>query len=129
MSANLYKTKDPGEFYHIHGSLEATKTLNMIGLDGFRPDLQVHEDIVATIEPAVQQFTVQELEVMNAHNRQAGIPAYEHKNFVKTPHVSKILDIVFGNPHHRVALAFNIAKTQILGYRKYWQALMDGGHA
>ena len=97
MSANLYETKDPGQFYHIHGSLEATKTLNMIGLDGFRPDLQAHNDIVATIEPAVRQFTVQELEIMNAHHKQAGVPAYEHENFVKTPHVSILLAILFGS--------------------------------
>ena len=87
MSANLYETKDAGQYYHIHGSLEATKTLNMIGLDAFRPDLENHEDIVATIEPAVQRFTVQELEEMNAFWKQAGVPAYKYEDFAKTPHV------------------------------------------
>ena len=87
MSANLYKTKTPGEYYHIHGSLEASKTLGMIGLDPFRPDLPDHEAIVGVIEPAVEKYTVAELEKMNAENRQAGVPALKHEDFIKTPHV------------------------------------------
>lgn len=59
----------------------------MIGLEAFRPDLVKHDAIVSVIEPAVRQFTVRELETMNAHNRQAGIPAYRHEDFLKTPHV------------------------------------------
>lgn len=87
MSANLYETKDEGEYYHIHGSLEATKTLNMIGLDAFIPGLTDHNDIVSTIEPAVRKFTVRELEAMNAQHKQAGVPALKHEDFLKTPHV------------------------------------------
>lgn len=86
MSANLYKTKDPGRFYHIHGSLEATKTLNMIGLEGHRPDLTEMADIVSTIESHVQRFTVNELETLNAQNHQAGIECMKHADFLKTPH-------------------------------------------
>ena len=87
MSANLFETKRPGEYYHIHGSLEASTTLRMIGLEPFRPDLTTHEDIVNTIETAVRKFTQEELEVLNAENRQAGIPALKHDDFLKTPHV------------------------------------------
>jgi hypothetical protein len=90
MSANLYKTKEPGKYYHIHGSLDASTTLRMIGLEPFRPDLQTHEDIVNTIEPAVENFTVQELEDLNLKNRQAGIPALKHVELLKTNHVSCI---------------------------------------
>ncbi|KAF4439905.1 CAIB BAIF family enzyme [Fusarium acutatum] len=86
MSANLYETKNAGEYYHIHGSLEASTTLKMIGLEPFRPDLQTHESIVATIEPAVRQFSIDELESMNAARRQAGVPALKHEDFVKTQH-------------------------------------------
>ncbi|KAI6278252.1 hypothetical protein MCOR14_010556 [Pyricularia oryzae] len=86
MSANLYETKRPGEYYHIHGSLEASTTLGMIGLEPFRPDLQTHEEISSTIESAVKQFTVEELEQMNAKNRQAGVPVLKHEDFLKTPH-------------------------------------------
>ncbi|CVK95474.1 probable CAIB/BAIF family enzyme [Fusarium mangiferae] len=86
MSANLYETKNAGEYYHIHGSLEASTTLKMIGLEPFRPDLQTHESIVNTIEPAVRQFSIDELESMNAARRQAGVPALKHEDFVKTQH-------------------------------------------
>ena len=86
MSANLYRTKEPGRFYHIHGSLEATTTLNMIGLEGHRPDLTDMADIVSTIESHVQQFRVDELEALNAQNRQAGVECMKHADFIKTPH-------------------------------------------
>ncbi|CAK7228711.1 hypothetical protein SBRCBS47491_006998 [Sporothrix bragantina] len=86
MSANLYETRDPGQYYHIHGSLEASKTLKMIGLEPFRPDLKTHEAIVDTIEGKVKQFTIAELETMNAQNRQAGVPALKHEEFLQTPH-------------------------------------------
>lgn len=88
MSANLYQTKNPGEFFHIHGSLEATTTLNMLGLDGHRPDLTDYEEIIKTIEHEVQKYTAAELEDMNRERRQAGVTAFKHEDFVKTPHVS-----------------------------------------
>jgi hypothetical protein len=87
MSANLYATKEKGQFFHIHGSLEATTTLNMIGLDGYRPELVTHKDIIAVIEPAVQRFTLAELEAMNAEKKQAGVTALRLEDFLKTPHV------------------------------------------
>ncbi|KAL4911026.1 hypothetical protein BDW74DRAFT_142295 [Aspergillus multicolor] len=86
MSANLYKTKNEGEFYHIHGSLEATTTLNMIGLEGHRPDLTDYEDVIKVIESHVQKYSVAELEEMNRQRRQAGVPALKHDDFIKTPH-------------------------------------------
>lgn len=87
MSANLYETKRSGEYYHIHGSLEASTTLNMIGLAAFRPDLKTHEEIVSTIQSAVKRFTVDELEEKNAASRQAGVPALKHEDFLETPFV------------------------------------------
>jgi hypothetical protein len=88
MSANLYETADRGEYYHIHGSLEASTTLKMIGLESHRPDLESHQDIIKTIEPAVKRYTVEQLEKMNAQNRQAGVKAFKHEEFLRTPHVS-----------------------------------------
>jgi hypothetical protein len=87
MSANLYETKRPGQYYHIHGSLEASTTLRMIGLEPFRPDLKTHKQISGTIETAVKRFTVEELEEMNAAKRQAGVPVLKHEEFLKTAHV------------------------------------------
>ena len=90
MSANLYQTKNPGEFFHIHGSLEATTTLNMLGLDGHRPDLTDYEEIIKTIEHEVQKYTAAELEDMNRERRQAGVTAFKHEDFIKTRHVSSL---------------------------------------
>jgi len=87
MSANLYRTKNPGEFFHIHGSLEATTTLDMIGLEGHRPDLTDYEEIIKVIESHVQKYGAAELEDMNRERRQAGVTAFKHEDFVKTPHV------------------------------------------
>ena len=87
MSANLYETKDPGRYYHIHGSLEANTQLKAIGLEPFRPDLETHEEIVDVIEPAVRNFTVQELEALNYKHRQAGVEAMKYEDFIKTQHV------------------------------------------
>ncbi|KKA16641.1 CAIB/BAIF family enzyme [Rasamsonia emersonii CBS 393.64] len=86
MSANLYRTKNEGEFFHIHGSLEATTTLNMIGLEAYRPDLTDYREIIRVIESQVQKFTAAELEKMNAERRQAGVTAYKYEDFIKTPH-------------------------------------------
>jgi hypothetical protein len=87
MSANLYATATPGEYYHIHGSLEASTTLRFLGLEPFRPDLETHEQIVPVIESAVKKHTVDQLEELNAHYRQAGVKAYKHDEFLQTPHV------------------------------------------
>jgi hypothetical protein len=87
MSANLYRTKNEGEFFHIHGSLEATTTLNMIGLEGHRPDLTDYEEIIKVIESHVQKYSAAELEEMNKERRQAGVTAFKYEDFIKTPHV------------------------------------------
>jgi hypothetical protein len=87
MSANLYKTKNEGEFFHIHGSLEATSTLNMIGLEGHRPDLTDYEEIIKVIESHVQKYSAAELEEMNKERRQAGVTAFKYEDFINTPHV------------------------------------------
>ena len=93
MSANLYTTASPGEYYHIHGSLEASETLQMIGLPSHRPDLVTHDDIVAVIEPAVSKLTVDQLEALNAKHRQAGVKAFPHDEFLETPHVQLPLSL------------------------------------
>ncbi|KAL4874759.1 CoA-transferase family III domain-containing protein [Aspergillus karnatakaensis] len=86
MSANLYKTKNEGEFFHIHGSLEATTTLNMIGLEGQRPDLTDYEEVIKVIESHVQKYSASELEEMNKERRQAGVTAFKYEDFINTPH-------------------------------------------
>src|SRR5688572_5691043 len=82
----MYETRRQGEFYHIHGSLEASRTLNMIGLPAFRPDLTDYRECIDTIESRVRRFTVAELEAMNHRARQAGSPVLKRSEFLSTAH-------------------------------------------
>lgn len=87
MAANLYETAEPGEYYHIHGSLEASTTLGMLGLPSHNADIDTQDKATEYIEPAVRKFTIAQLEEMNAKNRQAGVKAFKHAEFLETPHV------------------------------------------
>ncbi|CZT51302.1 probable alpha-methylacyl-coa racemase [Rhynchosporium secalis] len=93
LSANLYETKNPGEYYHIHGSLEAGKTLNMIGLESHRPDLTDYRECIDVIESHVKKFTIPELEQMNAKEKQAGVPVMKWEDFKQTNHGQALLSI------------------------------------
>ncbi|KAK0748694.1 CoA-transferase family III domain-containing protein [Apiosordaria backusii] len=86
LSANLYSTKIPGEYYHIHGSLNADITLEMLGLPKHRPDLTNYRECINTIEAAVMKHTAAELDTLNLQNRQAGIKAYTWEQFQELPH-------------------------------------------
>ncbi|KAF7948551.1 uncharacterized protein EAE97_003962 [Botrytis byssoidea] len=93
LSANLYETKNPGEYFHIHGSLEAGKTLNMIGLEAYRPDLTDYRECIDVIEKHVKQYTAAELEIMNAEVNQAGVTALKWEDFKKTSHGQTLLNL------------------------------------
>jgi len=86
LSANLYQTKNPGEYFHLHGSLEATKALNMIGLEGSRPDLTDYHECIRVIEDHVKQFTADDLEKMNSEIKQAGVTCLKWEEFQATAH-------------------------------------------
>ncbi|KAI0180481.1 CoA-transferase family III [Hypoxylon sp. FL1284] len=86
LSAGLYETRNRGEYYHIHGSLDATTTLEMIGLPAFKPDLTDYRDCIHTIEGAVKRFSGAELEKLNQEHRQAGIPVLTNERYRKTAH-------------------------------------------
>ena len=60
-SSNLYATKRPGEYFHLHGSLDATTALQMIGMEPFRPDLTEYRDCIEAIETQMKTFTCEEL--------------------------------------------------------------------
>lgn len=81
----MYKTKE-GRYYHIHGSLDASKTLEMIGLEPYRNDLKGYHECIDAIEGAVKRFTVDELEKKNADNKQAGAEVFTFEEFQNTPH-------------------------------------------
>ena len=88
LAANLYATKIPGQYFHIHGSLEASTTLNMIGLEAFRPDLTDYQECIKTIESHVKKYSTTELEEMNARKHQAGVSVLKWEEFQQTSHVS-----------------------------------------
>ncbi|KAF9741610.1 hypothetical protein PMIN02_004176 [Paraphaeosphaeria minitans] len=91
LSANLYATKIPGEYFHLHGSLEATKALNMVGLEGHRPDLTDYHECIKVIEDHVKKYTVDELEEMNWKIKQAGVTCLKWEDFQITEHGQALL--------------------------------------
>ncbi|KAI1175996.1 CoA-transferase family III [Nemania sp. FL0916] len=86
LSAGLYQARDTGTYYHIHGSLDASKTLNMIGLPAFCPGLIDYRQCIQTIESAVKRFSVEELELQNQRFRQAGTVVLTLDQYRETPH-------------------------------------------
>ncbi|KAI2865268.1 hypothetical protein CBS63078_8534 [Aspergillus niger] len=86
MAASMYRTKHDNEFFHLHGSLNPTSTLKMLGLDSHRADLTDYDEIINTIQSQVQKFSAAELERLNETNRQAGVTVYEYEEFKNTPH-------------------------------------------
>ncbi|KAF1945732.1 CoA-transferase family III [Clathrospora elynae] len=92
LSANLYRTKTPGEYFHLHGSLEATKALNMVGLEGSRPDLTEYHECIKVIESHVKQFTADELEEMNWKIKQAGVTCLKWEDFQTTQHGQELIE-------------------------------------
>ena len=93
MSANLYRTKEKDRFYHIHGSLDATTCLEMIGLPAFIPDLEDYDKIIDIYQNKLDQFTVEELEKLNTKNKQAGVEALKPEVFLQTKHGATISKI------------------------------------
>ncbi|KAI1426073.1 CoA-transferase family III [Xylaria sp. FL1777] len=86
LSAGLYETRNRGTFYHIHGSLDASTTLSMIGLPPFCPSLTDYRQCIKTIESAVKRFSIAELELRNQRFRQAGAAVLTQEQYSKTPH-------------------------------------------
>lgn len=88
-STNVYSTNRSGEYFHLHGSLDASTALNMIGMEAYRPNLVEYRHIVGAIEGAVQKFTVEELEEINAKPTQVGTTVNKREAFLKTAYVSE----------------------------------------
>ena len=102
LSANLYETSERGRYYHVHGSLEASATLGMLGLPPTMPKTTAatavaataatddgdddYRACLATIGAAVRRLSPAELEARNARLRQAGAPALTRDEFLSTPH-------------------------------------------
>lgn len=87
-SSNLYATKRPDEYFHLHGSLEATTALNMIGLPAYNDEITEYKQAIDHIECKMKEYTCEELEEKNQANRQAGVKAYKREEIAKTEYVS-----------------------------------------
>lgn len=81
----MYETEDK-KYYHIHGSLEASETLQMIGLEPYRPDITTYDDGIKVIRDAVHKIDVKTLEKLNNEKKQAGAQVLSRDEFLETPH-------------------------------------------
>jgi len=97
LSANMYETKRQREYYHTHGSLDATPILNALGLPAFlkdSPDEAVrlleadYEGICNLIQKKTSKHSVEELEDTTVRLRQAGTVVYTEEEFLRTEHGS-----------------------------------------
>jgi hypothetical protein len=59
----------------------------MIGLPGNKPELEDYHECITLIESHVKQFTLEELEAMNARYKQAGVTCFKPEEFKETEHV------------------------------------------
>lgn len=86
-----YQAKDK-RFYHLHGSLDITPTLNMLGLPQYRPDLvdsASNKELKAIYAKEVSKYDSTWLDIeANEHWRQAGTICYTFEEFAQTPHGS-----------------------------------------
>jgi hypothetical protein len=65
--------------------------LNMIGLEGSRPDLTEYHECIKVIEDHVKQYTVDQLEEMNWKIKQAGVTCLKWEDFQATQHGQELI--------------------------------------
>lgn len=59
----------------------------MIGLERYRPDLTDYNDCIQLIESRMKEYSIAELENLNAKNRQAGVICLKYDDFEQMPYV------------------------------------------
>lgn len=80
----MYKTSEDGVYYHLHGGLEATPILEMIGLPGYQDDLTDYNAICQIIQKQTMKFTPNELDAGTAARRQAGTIVHTQEQYLAT---------------------------------------------
>ncbi|KAL9619103.1 MAG: hypothetical protein Q9160_006280 [Pyrenula sp. 1 TL-2023] len=86
LSANIYKTSVPNQYYHTHGSLDATPILNGLSLPGFLPEpLPSYHEICSIIQAETQKHTPQALDDLTVSLNQSGCIVYKPNDFLATP--------------------------------------------
>ncbi|KAK0387251.1 hypothetical protein NLU13_5564 [Sarocladium strictum] len=89
LSSNVYRTRD-GRWYHLHGSLNATPTMQMLGVE--ETDVSTEEAIRIYAEK-VAQWDAKDIEKeANDVYNQAGVVCYEPEEFLSSEHGRIISD-------------------------------------
>jgi hypothetical protein len=65
----------------------------MVGLPGHMDDLTDYKKCISLIENQVKKFTADELERMNAKNKQAGVTCLKPHEFNQSEHVIPRIDV------------------------------------
>lgn len=83
LTSNIYRTKD-GRWYHLHGSMNATPTMEMLGVE----DADVSsEEAIRIYTEKVAQWDSKEIEkVANDMYKQAGVVCYAPEEFLASEH-------------------------------------------
>ncbi|KAJ3930706.1 MAG: CoA-transferase family III domain-containing protein [Lentinula lateritia] len=85
MLTNIYRTKDGG-FYHLHASLNATPTLEALGLPPYDEGKNEKKVAQREIEASTQQYTSEDLDKMIRNIKQAGSPCLTRAEFLASSH-------------------------------------------
>lgn len=84
LATNVYKTRD-AKFFHLHGSLNATPSQKMIGIDPTRVDITDTDEILGIYGKAVAVFDASTLDTLaNDQYRQAGTVCYTHEGNISS---------------------------------------------
>ncbi|KAL4940750.1 hypothetical protein BDV06DRAFT_15480 [Aspergillus oleicola] len=79
----LYKTKTPGVWYQLHGSLDAPPVLRSLGIDPDYP-AKTSEEAYEYIAQRIEQWTADELEMHNVKNGFCGSICFTPQGWLDT---------------------------------------------
>ncbi|CAJ2508811.1 Uu.00g138370.m01.CDS01 [Anthostomella pinea] len=88
----MYETSTPGQYYHIHESLDPEPTLKFLGLTSEEElkewrSLEDWREVVKVIAPRVKEHSREHMDSLNNNKtKQAGTMVLRHKEFVLTEH-------------------------------------------
>jgi hypothetical protein len=84
LCTNIYPTKD-GRWFHLHGSMDATKTLTMLGLHDGDFDPKDEEKIIQKYSDRVSEFDSDWLDLeANEHYRQPGTICLKPEEYLES---------------------------------------------
>jgi crotonobetainyl-CoA:carnitine CoA-transferase CaiB-like acyl-CoA transferase len=102
LCTNVYPTKD-GRWFHLHGSLDATKSLQMLGLPAF-DDAKDEAEIIPRYCDKIREYDAEWLDLeANEHWRQAGCIALTKEEYLNSEHGK----VVAGDPIYIVEAFHN----------------------